>query len=129
MGKAGPRLSIRVEFASGRLGPGKIALLEHIAHEGSLAAAARAMGMSYKRAWELLGAMNTMFAEPVAVTRPGRNVAGSTQITALGERIVALYHVVERRAAHATEVAVRELGAATRGQPRVTSRPKRSRPA
>jgi molybdate transport system regulatory protein len=112
--KAAPRLSIRIEFANGRLGPGKVALLEHIAREGSLAAAARAMGMSYKRAWELLGALNALFAEPVAVTLPGRNVSGSTQITALGRRVIALYQRLDRRAARATEAATRELSAATR---------------
>jgi molybdate transport system regulatory protein len=50
-----PHLSIRIDFDDeGRLGPGKVALLEGIAREGSISAAGRAMNMSYKRAWELV---------------------------------------------------------------------------
>ena len=52
------QLILRIELAGGRLGHGKVELLEQIRDSRSLAAAARAMGMSYKRARELLGAMN-----------------------------------------------------------------------
>ena len=81
------RLFLRVELEGGRLGPGKIGLLEHIRRERSLAAAARAMGMSYKRAWDLMSTLNEMFDEPVAVTHPGRNVACATELTPFGERL------------------------------------------
>jgi molybdate transport system regulatory protein len=115
------RLSIRLDFGApgdaaetARLGPGKIALLEHIARERSLAAAARTMGMSYKRAWELLIALNAMFDEPVAVTQPGRNVGGSTELTAFGERVIALYRAIERRAQQAAAAGIDELNAAAR---------------
>jgi len=101
-----PALFLRVELDGGRLGPGKVALLEHIRQGRSLAAAARSMGMSYKRAWELLAALNEMFDEPVAVTHPGRNVAGATELTPFGERLIALYRDIERQATHA---AAREL--------------------
>lgn len=107
-------LSLRIDLPAGRLGPGKVELMEHIAREGSLAAAARAMGMSYKRAWELLSALNAMFEQPVAVTLPGRNVGGGTQLTPFGERVVALYRAAERRAAQASSAAVAELSAAAR---------------
>lgn len=107
-------LKLRVELERGHLGPGKIELLEHILCEGSLAAAARAMQMSYKRAWELLAATNEMFAEPVAISLPGRNVEGSTQLTPFGERVIALYRAIERRASHATAAAMQELTAASR---------------
>ena len=54
-----PHLSIRIDFDDeGRLGPGKVALLERIAREGSISAAGRAMNMSYKRAWELVAEIN-----------------------------------------------------------------------
>lgn len=112
-----PALFLRVELGSGRLGPGKVALLEHIRDSRSLAAAARAMGMSYKRAWELLAALNAMFDEPVAVTHPGRNVAGATELTPFGERVVALFRAVEVSAARATAKAVDELAAASRRAP------------
>lgn len=105
---------MRIELARGRLGPGKIDLLEQIGQTGSLAAAARSMEMSYKRAWELLSAMNDMFAEPVAVSLPGRNLQGSTRLTVFGERVIALYRAIERRAGLATTAAVNELSAASR---------------
>ena len=114
-----PALFLRVELGSGRLGPGKVALLEHIRDSRSLAAAARAMGMSYKRAWGLLAALNAMFDEPVAVTHPGRNVAGATELTPFGERVVALFRAVEVSAARATAKAVDELAAASRAAPAV----------
>lgn len=107
------RLRLRIELDAGRLGPGKIELLERIASERSLAGAARAMGMSYKRAWELLTELNTMFDTPVAVTQPGRNVGGGTEITAFGERIVALYRAIERRATNSAAAGIAELSDAS----------------
>jgi molybdate transport system regulatory protein len=113
VGKPAALLSIRVQLDSGRLGPGKVALLEAIARERSLAGAARAMDMSYKRAWELLAELNDMFDEPVALTLPGRNIGGGTELTAFGERVIALYHAIERRASQAAAAATQELSAAT----------------
>ena len=107
-------LTLRIELERGRLGHGKVELLEHIARTGSLAAAARAMKMSYKRAWELLAVTNDMFTEPVSVSLPGRNVEGSTQLTSFGERIVALYRTIEIRASRATAVAMQELDTVSR---------------
>ncbi len=107
-------LTLRIELERGWLGHGKVELLEHIARTGSLAAAARSMQMSYKRAWELLAATNEMFMEPVSVSLPGRNVGGSTQLTPFGQRVVALYRAVERRSTQATAAAMRELSAASR---------------
>ena len=57
---------------------------------------------------------NQMFAEPVSVSLPGRNVEGSTQLTPFGERVIALYRAVERRAGHAAAAALEELSAASR---------------
>ncbi len=108
------RLSLRLDFPGGRLGPGKIELLEHIARARSISAAARAMEMSYKRAWELVDTMNQMFREPVVVSLPGRNTAGATEVTVFGQRIVALYRAAERRAGAAAEAAIAELSGAIR---------------
>ncbi len=107
-------LTLRIELERGRLGHGKVELLEHIARTGSLAAAARSMQMSYKRAWELLAVTNDMFTEPVSVSLPGRNVEGSTQLTPFGERVVALYRAIEKRASRATAVAMQELDTVSR---------------
>lgn len=122
MTDSAPRLAIRIYFDDGHLGPGKIELLEHIGRERSIAAAARAMQMSYKRAWALVDTMNRMFNEPVVITQPGRNTAGSTDVTAFGRRVVALYRAVERRASAATDTALGELNSAARSMSRATRR-------
>lgn len=122
------RLTLRIELDRGRLGHGKVELLEHIGRCGSLAAAARELQMSYKRAWELLAATNELFAEAVTVSLPGRNVEGSTQLTAFGERVIALYRAIERRAAQATVAATQELNAAGRSaRPAARRSPTRKR--
>jgi molybdate transport system regulatory protein len=104
-----PRVSIRIDFETGRLGHGKVELLEHIARERSIAAAARAMGMSYKRAWALVDTMNHMFRAPVVTTQPGRNIAGSTALTAFGEGVIAEYRALEKAALAAARPALRRL--------------------
>ena len=107
-------LKLRVDLERGWLGHGKVELLEHIARTGSLAAAARAMDMSYKRAWELLAATNELFTKPVTFSLPGRNVQGSTQLTPFGKRVITLYRTVERRARQSTAAAMQELSGASR---------------
>jgi molybdate transport system regulatory protein len=114
MTRPAPRLSIRIIVGADKLGPGKVALLEEIGRLRSLAAAARALGMSYKRAWELLAMVNAMFEYPVAIAHPGRNLDGSTELTQFGERVIALYRAVERRATGAASAGLEELGAAVR---------------
>ena len=61
-----PQVRIRLDFSIDcSIGPGKIALLEGIERSGSLSAAARQLGMSYRRAWLLLHNTNAAFQEPV----------------------------------------------------------------
>lgn len=97
-----PRLFLRLEFGGDdRIGPGKIALLEAIEREHSIAAGARAMQMSYRRAWLLIDTMNRMFREPVVVARRGRATGPSAEVTAFGRRLIAAYRGVERRAERA----------------------------
>ena len=83
------------------LGPGKAELLEGIAETGSIAAAGRRMGMSYKRAWTLVEAMNAMFAAPLVDAVKGGAGGGGASLTPLGSRILAAYRTVEERAAAA----------------------------
>lgn len=120
-------LTLRIELERGWLGHGKVELLEHIARTGSLAAAARSMQMSYKRAWELLAATNELFTEPVSMSLPGRNVGGSTQLTPFGQRVIALYRAVEKRATQATRVAIQELSTVSRSSRRAARAPARKR--
>lgn len=92
-------LSIRMRFADGaRIGPGKIALLEGIARTGSIAGAGREMGMSYRRAWLLVDAVNAMFDEPVVSTAAGGASGGGSALTPLGEALVSAYRRIERDA-------------------------------
>ena len=122
------RLALRVKLQHGHLGRGKVELLEHIAETGSLAAAARAMQMSYRRAWELLGDTNRLFAEPVTISHPGRNVGNATSVTPFGHRVIDLYRVIEKRAAQSTASALAELTAAgpARRTHRRSSKPRRA---
>ncbi|WP_029004498.1 winged helix-turn-helix domain-containing protein [Azorhizobium doebereinerae] len=104
-----PSLFLRLDFGDGRrLGPGKIALLEAIGVHGSILSAAKAVGMSYRRAWLLMDELDRMFEETVIVTHPGRRGSG-TDVTPFGHRLIALYRAMERQSARATEASVREL--------------------
>jgi len=104
-------LFIRVYFGDGRhIGPGMIDLLETIRSERSILSAAKKMGMSYRRAWLLVDELDRSFTERVVETYPGRRGHG-TDLTAFGERLIALYRDIERRSADATKSAVEELRA------------------
>jgi len=93
------RLRLRILFGSAMLGPGKAELLERIREAGSISAAGRAMGMSYKRAWSLVEEMNAAFAEPLVVSARGGAGGGGAQLTAAGEAVLTHYHAVEEAAA------------------------------
>jgi molybdate transport system regulatory protein len=93
-----PHLSIRLDFANGdRIGPGKIAMLEAIRAKGSISEAARHLGMSYKRAWELVDQVNEALREPAVRTAQGGQRGGGTKLTSTGERIIELYHAIEEQ--------------------------------
>lgn len=95
-----PRLRLRVEFGNGgRIGPGKIDLVEAVAETGSITAAGRRMGMSYRRAWLLLDALNAMFDEPVVTTSVGGAHGGGALVTPFGHDLVAAYRSLEAEAA------------------------------
>ena len=97
-----PGLTLRVlGVGHPAMGPGRAALLARIARTGSITSAARAMGMSYQRAWQLVESMNESFAEPVVVTEVGGRRGGGAVVTAFGKRLVALYHAMENKASAA----------------------------
>lgn len=89
------RLHLRIEFDGLRLGPGKARLLELIRDEGSISAAGRAMGMSYKRAWSLVEEMNAAFALPLVVSVRGGTRGGGAEVTAEGLAVLAAYRRLE----------------------------------
>ena len=85
------------------IGPGKADLLQGIVETGSIAAAGRRMGMSYKRAWYLIETMNRCFREPVVTTSKGGRAGGGARLTPIGTEALALYRRMEAAAAAAPE--------------------------
>jgi len=84
------------------IGPGKVSLLEAIADTGSISAAARRDGMSYRRAWLLVDEMNQSLREPAVTTSTGGASGGGARLTALGQDIVRRYRRIESIAYEAT---------------------------
>ena len=73
------------------MGPGKADLLEAIERSGSISAAARALGMSYRRAWLLVDTMNRCFAEPLVEAHPGGGTRAGATVTPAGSAALAAY--------------------------------------
>lgn len=95
---AAPRVRLRLDFGEGRrIGPGKIDLIDAVNRTGSIAAAGRSMGMSYRRAWLLVSAVNQMFDEPVVASHAGGREGGGAEVTDFGRRLVEAYRRVEQR--------------------------------
>src|SRR5262245_45582991 len=108
---ADTRLSIRLDLASGdRIGPGKIALLEAIQETGSISAAARHLGMSYRRAWLLVEELNEALQEPAVTAAPGGRQGGGAAITPVGEQVIALYRSIEGIARSSAKEEFRAVG-------------------
>lgn len=105
-------LSIRIDFGPGRrLGPGKIELLEQIAAHGSIAAGGRKLGMSYRRAWELVDELNQVFGQPVLLPKTGGKKGGGAALTQFGLALVTRYRAIERAAAAAAAAQLAALNA------------------
>jgi molybdate transport system regulatory protein len=108
---AAARLSIRIDLAGGiRIGPGKIALLEAIRTTGSISAAARFLGMSYRRAWLLVEEINNSLREPAVTTASGGRHGGGATLTVVGKNVVDLYRAIESRARSAAGREFCQLG-------------------
>src|SRR5208282_3328233 len=105
------RLRVSIVFESGaRIGPGKAKLLESIRNTGSISAAARSMGMSYKRAWLLLDSMNQAFTEPVVTAAPGGTHGGGASLTAFGAEVLERYRRLEKTVAQLAGDDIAALG-------------------
>ncbi len=92
-----PRLRILLAEAIA-IGPGKAELLQRIAEKGSISAAARAMNMSYRRAWLLVDTMNRSFVGPLVGTATGGTRGGGAYLTELGKEVLAHYEAMEDKA-------------------------------
>ena len=99
--KTGARLRV-VLGGDVALGPGKADLLQGVAETGSISAAGRRMGMSYKRAWQLVDTLNGYFTGPLVQAGAGGATGGGARLTPLGEKVLQRY----RRMAAATDAAV-----------------------
>lgn len=104
------KLSIRIDFGPElRIGPGKIQLLEHIAALGSIAAGGRALGMSYRRAWELVDELNGIFGRPVVSPKSGGKQGGGAALTPLGLALISRYRAIELAANGAAQAQMEAL--------------------
>lgn len=91
------------------IGIGRWELLTHIRETGSLSASAKAMGMSYKRAWDLVQSMNKQAPEPLVVTQTGGEKGGGSVLSEEGVRWLERYGELHRRFRHFLETECADL--------------------
>jgi molybdate transport system regulatory protein len=105
-----PALSVRIDLdREGRIGPGKIQLLENIQKFGSISAAGRAMDMSYKRAWDLVDEINRICRQAAVERQTGGKNGGGAVLTPFGISLVGRYRKIERDAASAVRKELQAL--------------------
>ena len=93
----------------GQIGPGKINLLRQIREQESISGAARAMNMSYRRAWLLVAELNKLFAKPLVEAWAGGQSRGGASLTKLGEKLIENYDAVVERATRANQALLGEI--------------------
>lgn len=107
-----PGLTLRIlGKAAAAMGPGKAELVERIGRTGSISAAAREMGMSYRRAWQLVESLNGAFREPVVETAIGGRRGGGARVTGYGEGLVTRFRAMEGKASRAIAADLRWFSA------------------
>ena len=117
---APPAAYLRITFAPEvSIGPGKARLLEGVRDLGSIAAAGRRMGMSYKRAWGLVSEINRTFEEPLVTAQTGGRAGGGAALTPRGQELIRHYRAIERKALSATAAHLKALQAISRSPRRV----------
>ncbi len=111
--RSAPVARFRMRVMSGEsiaIGPGKIEVLEAIRDTRSITAAAKAMGMSYRRAWMLVDEVNRSLKEPAVASAIGGDRGGGSELTAVGELLVRTYRKIE---ADATAACAKEIATLT----------------
>jgi molybdate transport system regulatory protein len=101
---------------SGQVGPGKVELLRMIREHESISGAARAMNMSYRRAWLLVAELNKLFARPLVATWAGGKSRGGASLTRAGEKLIESYDTVVEQAARANRAILSEIGRSVSGE-------------
>jgi molybdate transport system regulatory protein len=107
-----PQVQFRLRIKRGdviAIGPGKVSLLEAIAHTGSISAAGRELNMSYRRAWLLVDEINRSLTEPAVTTAAGGARGGGTSLTPVGEELVRRYRAIEDIAMAAAAAELKRL--------------------
>ena len=90
-GMSNPGVRPKLFVANETIGVGKIKLLQMVGETGSISAAARQMGMNYRRAWFLLDSMQSGFAKPLFETERGGKTRGGARLTPLGVELISRY--------------------------------------
>lgn len=112
------RLSVRIRLIHGEdfaIGPGKADLLEAIDRSGSISAAARELGMAYRRAWLLVDSMNRCFRTPLVETAAGGAAGGGAVVSELGHEVLREFRALEAKARTAIEGDARKIAKHLRG--------------
>jgi molybdate transport system regulatory protein len=91
------------------IGPGKIDLLDAIMEHGSISGAARALDMSYRRAWTLADTMNRCFREPLVATAAGGSKGGGAYVTDAGKAVLRHYRSMQHKAEAAIQSDLKKL--------------------
>lgn len=119
-------LKIKIQLYCGEeiaMGPGKADVLDAIIAHGSISAAGRALGISYRRIWVLVDVMNRCWQEALVETVPGSARGGGARVTPYGEVILSHYRALQARIDGASVCADREaLAAAMRSEPRASQK-------
>jgi molybdate transport system regulatory protein len=79
------------------LGPGRIELLQKILTFGSISQAAADMGMSYRKAWDLVASMNQQARQPLVIAQTGGKKGGGAQVTEAGQQAIVAYSALQAR--------------------------------
>ena len=92
------KISVRLRCGDDvAMGPGKALVLEAIERCGSISAAGREIGMSYRRIWLLVDVINRCWTEPLVQTARGGGGGGGTRLTPLGVDVLRQYRAMEAR--------------------------------
>ena len=102
------------------MGPGKADLLDAIQSEGSISGAGRRLGMSYRRTWLLVDAMNRCWSEPLVEATPGGGEHRGARVTAVGQEVLAAYRALEAAVAKAAEGPLQALKPKLLDEPKVS---------
>lgn len=92
------KLRLQIRFNDTVIGPGKIALLESVAEHGSISAAGKACGMTFRRAWQLIETVQEALGQPLVETTVGGKGGGGAALTPFAEALITEYRDVERQA-------------------------------